>query len=61
MDLTASIAAASVNAKEAKLQQDVHIALLAKVMDAEAQAAAQLISQLEGTNPILGNQVDVYA
>ena len=60
MDMVSSIAAKSMGMKEAKLQQDVHIAMLGKVMDAQEQAAAQMIAQISAINPA-GGKVDTYA
>ena len=61
MDMSSSIAAMSTAMKQARLQQDLHVALLDKVMDTQEQAAQQLISDIEAVNPTSGSKVDVYA
>ena len=61
MDISTSIAAASMNMKQAQTQQDVHIAMMNKVMETQEEAALQLISQLEAVHPTSGGTLDVYA
>ena len=62
MDMMNSIASASMTMSTAKVMQEVSLSVTKKTMDAQEQAAAQLIEQFQSVNPPhLGQNIDVRA
>ena len=62
MDMMSSIASASMTMSTAKVMQEASLSVAKKTMDAQEQAAAQLIEQFQSVNPPhLGQHIDVRA
>ncbi len=62
MDLTMSIAAASMDLSAAKVQQDVSISLLKKAMQSQAESLNVIMDGVDAAMaPPVEHKIDVYA
>lgn len=62
MDMISNIASASMTMSTAKVMQEVSLSIAKKTMDAQEQAATQLIEQFQSVNPPhLGQIIDIKA